>query len=219
MSLPLTKTFHPDDLVDLAPELVVVDQYFTSAREQHPARRWEYAMALRAFATWQATRESGPLPLAVDVGGAGSPFWRMLMGREPPVVAECLILDPDQPNGFTLAQYLQRQRPQLFQAVFCLSVLEHVEDLDRFLYHLCCLVAPGGLLFLTMDCWDQEGPDTAHFHWMRKQLLIWPWGWRLLAGDCLMGGWAYLGDMDWTYHGHQLYGSYSFASMALVKRA
>ena len=36
--------------------------------------------------------------------------------------------------------------------VFCISVLEHVDDVTEFLYHLGCLVAPGGLLFLTVDC-------------------------------------------------------------------
>lgn len=218
MTLPLTKTFHPDDLVDLAPELVLVDQHFTAAREQHPARRFEYGMALRALSTWHATRESGALPQAVDVGGAGSPFWHMVLDQDPPIVAECLVMDPDQPSGFTLAQYLHRPRhAQMFQVVFCLSVLEHVEDLDQFLYHLSCLVAPGGLLFLTMDCWDQEGPDTAHFHWMRKRIFD-PSTWQGVALSFTLGKFDLLGTSDWTYCGHQIYGSYSFASLALVKR-
>ena len=38
----------------------------------------------------------------------------------------------------------------------CLSVLEHVDDLDRFLYHLGCLVAPGGRLVAMKGLFPHE---------------------------------------------------------------
>jgi hypothetical protein len=191
-------------------------------------RRWEYALALRAYNTWvQCARarqmSSGPI---YDVGGSGSPFWRMM--------GYVQIIDPKESDGLDLAHFLTEQRVMLGRAVFCLSVLEHVEDLDQFLYHLSCLVAPGGLLFLTMDCWNQIGPDTAHFHWDRKRIFYFgdsrtrdplhaefysPNSFALVRDTLIGQQFASFGGNDLAYHGHQLFGSYSFASLALIKRA
>lgn len=217
MTIALSKTLDPADFADLAPELAIVDQHFTSAREQHPMRKWEYALALRAFATWggQATHR------CVDVGGAGSPFWRMVPADN------VFVIDPDE--NVALAQYLGSVAPApvLAHAVFCLSVLEHVDDLDRFLYHLSCLVAPGGLLVLTVDACGcpshaadlevGEPPDPHHFHWMRRRIfgradLRW------LAETLYGYQFSRLGDQDCVYRGPQVF-DYSFASLALVKRA
>lgn len=207
MTFPLSKTLDPADFDLLAEELAVVDQHFTKAREQHPLRRWEYAMAVRALDVWLETRRGiGTAGQVVDVGGAGSPFHYMIGNS-------AIVVDPEE--GQTLAEYLETA-PRLSQAVFCLSVLEHVDDLDQFLYHLSCLVAPGGLLFLTMDYWDQpvETPDTAHFHWMRKRIFteVDLYQIRLRLRDFRL-----LGDWDGAYHGPQVY-DYTFASLALVKR-
>jgi hypothetical protein len=101
---------------------------------QHAARRWEYAMALQALNEWEI--ENGPALVAYDIGGAGSPFHRMLR-------AATEIIDPN--INVPLARAVQLHQ-RLADCVFCISVIEHVEDLDRFLYHLGCLVQPGGLL-------------------------------------------------------------------------
>lgn len=202
MTLPLTKTLHRDDLIQLELELAVVDAVGTD-NQTPEARRWEYAMALRAFDTWGGR----PTTEVADVGGAGSHFWKMLE------VDNAYVIDPSE--GESLDQYLHKDRPRLFPAVFCLSVLEHVDDLDQFLYHLGCLTAPGGLLFLTMDCWGKDGPDTAHFHWMRKRIFS-MLNWRNMRSA--VRDFDLLGEVDWAYHGDTLYGSYSVASLALVKR-
>lgn len=224
MTLPLSKTLDPVDFIELAPELAVVDQHFTSAREQHPMRRWEYAMALRAAATVDFPRTKQIK--FVDVGGAGSPFVHML--QQQGWIGT--IVDPDAPihtyQQFAawrgdLADYLVH-RPCLTDAVFCLSVLEHVEDLDQFLYHLSCLVAPGGLLFLTMDVQEHMGPDDKHFHWMRKRIFS---PWEIQENyiyedkeDRPFRDFSPLGIVDPRWHGPQVY-DYSFASLALVKRS
>jgi hypothetical protein len=78
-------------------------------------------------------------------------------------------------------------------------------------------VAPGGLLFLTMDFWDQPGPDRAHFHWMRKRIFNYGFE-RAIMEPLLDAGFFWLGDRDLTYHGPQVY-DYTFASLALVKRS
>ena len=223
--LALSKTLDPTDFEQLTDELAVVDRYFTSAREQHPLRRWEYALALRAATTWRAQATPHSIGWA-DVGGAGSPFHRMLtelLDVDPTLPRSGRIIDPDLPiNSCTLAEHLA-QGAALRELVFCLSVLEHVEDLDQFLYHLSCLVAPGGLLFLTLDYCDalvDDWPeDRYHFHWMRRRIAN-QYGWRLGGAEVLtqQHSFSLLGDHDWTYHGDHVF-NYSFASLALVKRA
>lgn len=218
MSLPLalSKYYNPEeDLPELAEELVVVDAHFNAASPQSEHRRWEYALALRAFATWD---RSAARARVVDVGGAGSPFWRMIGG------GNVYVIDPAE--NVSLAAHLANNAP-LADAVFCLSVLEHVEDLDQFLYHLSCLVAPGGLLFLTMDCCgcrDHEPEaDPHHFNGMRKRIFT-PYALPLVVDDLLDARFSWLGPRDYEFYAPRLYGGatdpgYSFASLALVKRS
>jgi hypothetical protein len=212
--LPLTKTLDPADFDQLVAELALVDRYFTSAREQHPMRRWEYAMALAALDRW-TSYTTVPSRRLVDVGGAGSPFHFMVMSTD--WLGGCVV-DPEE--RCDLEQYLLA-RPSLADAVTCLSVLEHVDDLDRFLYHLACLTAPGGLLFLTMDCCGHEAhigePDRHHFHWDRKRIFTLN-HWEYLRLAVAPYGFKLLGEKDWIYHGDHVY-DYSFASLALVKRS
>lgn len=222
MSLALSKTLDPADFAELAEELAIVDTHFTSAREQHPMRRWEYAMALRAVREWQPAYT----PVNVyDVGGAGSPFSAMCGSL---MIGDPIVVDPDvEPHkGYRtpLAEFV-RGGARLAQAVFCLSVMEHVDDLDQFLYHLSCLVAPGGLLFLTGDycdgyytAKDDAGvPDHYHFHWMRKRIFN-AYSWGMIAGILHRHSFVHLGGVDVAWHGPQVY-DYTFASLALVKRA
>jgi len=236
MSLPLSKTLDPADFDQLTEELAIVDQYFTSEREQHPMRRWEYAMALRALATWKEGRDYRDPSTIADIGGGGSPFSLMLKDPHP------IVIDPSESGGEDLAHYLttphwsmDESHPMLQQAVFCLSVIEHVDDLDRFLYHLSCLVAPGGLLFLTFDTTNSpEDEDRYHFHWMRKRIFRWTpeldpqfIGFRspfvylpnvtFLLAALTQQNFTLLGEIDGIWHGNQVY-DYSFASLALVKR-
>lgn len=218
--LPLSKYYDRADYDQLGEELAIVDQHFHKGSPQSEHRRWEYAMALRAFSVWggRATTE------VADVGGAGSPLWRMVG------VDNAHVIDPNENR--TLADYLhgtQDIQPRLFPAVFCISVLEHVDDLDQFLYHLSCLTAPGGLLFLTFDCCGctdhQPEQDPHHFNTMRKRIFT-PRAYEDVSATLIehnfeyLGGYRYLRD---TY-APQLYGGatdpgYSFASRALVKRS
>lgn len=209
MELPLTKTLQLSDYDELKPELVIVDRHFHRAREQHEHRRFEYAMALRAYAVWARGRRKTPEPRLYDVGGAGSPFQHMV-----PVT----VIDPDQPGGQTLEQFVRLGYRA--DGVFCLSVLEHVKVLDPFLHSLTRLLVQGGLLFLTMDITeDGTDPATVHFAHMRERIFS-PASWRSLAGELALHGFTLLdGQADWHYYGHTLYGSYSFASLAMVKRS
>lgn len=205
----LSRFLHPADYEALAPELRIVDERWDGT--QHEARRWEYALALRAIDTHYPGTPWAPR--VVDVGGAGSPFWRMvgdLTSNIPDVV------DPAS-GGPDLAGYLTK-RPHLANAVTCLSVLEHVPDEGQFLYHLGCLVAPGGVLVLTMDAvGDEAVQDTYHFHWMRQ---------RIYTPERLAGVLAQLAPLglvpesppNFLYPGPQVY-DYSFVSLVCRKRA
>lgn len=203
--IPLTKLANIEhDLSLLGEELAIVEKYFTKDQPQHASRKWEYAMALRAQQVWYwgDHRPQGPV---VDVGGAGSPFWRMANEYI------CRVVDPKEGND--LAEHL-RLGAGLASEVYCLSVLEHVDDLDQFCYHLGCLVAPGGLLFLTMDH-GTDLPDQYHFHWDRKRIFDTK-AWEQVREKC--GEFTLLGGRDRTYHGNQVY-DFSIASLAMVKRA
>lgn len=217
MSLPLSKYYDSDkDLPELAEELLIVDEHFTKASSQSEHRRWEYAMALRALEIW------GLEPaVAYDVGGAGSPFQHMVNVQ---------VIDPH--LNMSLSDYMAGN-PILADAVFCLSVLEHVDDLDRFLYHLSCLVAPGGLLFLTVDCCGcglagqgvlhASTQDPHHFNSMRERIFT-PTLWWGLLETVKLYNFTPLGEEDFDHYAPRLYGGatdpgYSFASLALVKRS
>ena len=226
MTLPLSKTLDPADYASLQKELALIDVFFHSDAQQHEHRRWEYALALDAVERWERDRDAH---VAVDVGGAGSPWHRILgqyLGLTVPVV------DPAHTGHTTSSTTLERyvsRNPPLADVVTCLSVLEHVEDLDRFLYHLACLTAPGGLLFLTVDCCGCEeagawrlhhvlpgDEDQHHFHWMRKRMFTRS-SWEYLHLNLRPSGFELLGDVDWTYHGNHVH-DYSFASLALRRR-
>jgi Methyltransferase domain len=214
MTIPLTKTLDPADFDQLPQELGIVDAYFSQDAVQHPARRWEYALALDAVCRWR-DQQTKYTYHAVDVGGAGSPFWRMLdaVGRAATVI--------DPAENYDLASYMA-DLPRLSPVVTCLSVLEHVEDLDRFVYHLGCLVAPGGLLFLTVDFTDlspnRYPDDTCHFHWMRQRIFNRYSLNRLVLGPLLADHFALVGPADLDWHGAHVF-DYSFASLCLQKRS
>jgi hypothetical protein len=203
--IPLTKTLDPADYIELKPIIdAIVEPNFTREREQNNHRRWEYAMAITAYDRWNQL-DSAAMGTLVDVGGAGSPFKHMM-----PVT----VIDPDEPGSMDLSELTQ-----LNATVFCISTIEHVEDLDGFVNDLARVTLPGGLLFLTMDAWSKPAsePDTACGKESRRQIFG-PDRWRGLADTLGSLGFSLLGDADWTYHGDQLYSSYTFASLAMVKR-
>lgn len=220
MSLPLSKYYDPDkDLPELAEELAVVDEHFTKDSPQSEHRRWEYALALRAENTWRKTTGKD-IYIGYDVGGAGSPFYRM--------ASVGLVVDPNAPapGDYTLENFVT-PGTELASMVTCLSVLEHVEDLDQFLYHLSCLVAPGGLLFLTMDCCGCTNhlpeADPHHFNGMRKRIFT-PGALAAVIDNLIDYQFDYLQTYAHIDYVPRLYGGatdpgYSFASLALVKRA
>lgn len=214
--MPLTKVFAPADLLSLGPELAIVDREFHAEVTQADCRRWEYAQTLRAVDWWreQAASIDGH-PVIYDVGGAGSPFIRML-----PQAWSAGIVDPK--IDWTLAEYVRHLHPALADLVTCLSVVEHVEQVEEFLYHLSCLVAPGGVLVLTTDCRENQpcaAPDDRHFHWDRKRIFC---PWRIeasLISPLMRLGFREVGGTNLTYTEHYQNWGYTVASLVMQKRS
>ncbi len=200
---------------------------------QHPQRAWEYSQALFAFDCWNI-HQSTYTPerdecgfLFADIGGASSNFWRALTRyTHKPITG----IDPnhlwdsdEQAASFfrqTLRDYLHNPDILLpkYDAVFCLSVLEHVpgDELQQFERDLCSLVRPGGLLVLTCDAGEHH-PDDYHFHWMRKRIYT-PGGLAALhvvfAGSYAMQP---LTPPDYQWLGPTIY-DYSAAILSFVKK-
>lgn len=215
MQLPLTKTLELKDYGYLVPELSLVDSIGTEGQHEH--RRWEYSMALRALGQWRVedpvrgAAKSG----SIDAGGGGSNMNAMLSRAWDG--APSMIVDPG--VNQTVEQVAASGLLTSY-VVTCISVIEHVKDEFGFLQSLDKLVRPGGMLFLTMDCGDgSDGDqDKAHFHWMRERIYT-PHTWMELGRRFTeQWGYRFLGDWDFSYNGHQLFSSYSFASLALVKK-
>jgi hypothetical protein len=214
MELPLTKTLEVKDYDALQSELSIVDQ--VGIKGQHETRHWEYAMGLAAVRQWKEEdpKRGSTRVGAVDVGGAGSNF-SIMLGRV--MLNPAAVVDPEMNIA---VEEITPDMNMSSYVVTSISVVEHVEDEWKFLSALDRLVRPGGLLFLTMDIADGSSgdKDTAHFHWMRKRIYT-PHTWMEMARRFTEdGAYKFLGEQDFSYNGNQLYGSYSFASLALVKR-
>jgi SAM-dependent methyltransferase len=224
----------PMDVLELEPERQTIFRY-EATLGQHEARWWEYAMAHRAIATWYESvgeylegrspqviaGTGGPLLLA-DVGGAGSRFAQSLVALTS---EDILTIDPEPraadlsrvvPYVGTVEQFAAQMSHNQFDCLTAISVIEHLENVIPFLRACHMLLKPGGLLFLTTDCWNKEGEDVAHFHWMRKRIYT-PESLGRLMKRCRELGFGAGSRCDWTYHGDTVY-DYSFASLAMVKR-
>lgn len=195
---------------------------------QTDLRWWEYAMAQAAITAWYRSHadEAGDVPAnltILDVGGAGSRFPYVLQTYTSNLVGVC---DPGllgtAPVGFvwlpsTLEEVAAVAVSNSFDILTCISVIEHLPHMRPFLRAAVSLLKPGGLLFLTTDAWDCDGPDQAHFHWMRERIFNKGTIKRLIE-DLRELGMESFGKSDWVYPGDQVYGSYTFASLAMTKK-
>lgn len=232
MPFPLSKCMDPADIMELEQEHQTIVSY-DAMIGQHEARWWEYAMAHRAIQEWRSARDNPPLeylegsvsPLQLaDVGGAGSRFVESLTALTSEDIA---LIDPaldwDAPRGRiypfaqTVEQYAATAAHSQLDCITAISVVEHLDAVRPFLRACYMLLKPGGLLFLTTDCWNREGPDVAHFHWMRKRIYNPETMGRLATNHCRDVGFRTFGRTEWTYHGDTVY-DYTFASLAQVKR-
>lgn len=226
---PTSKVMDPMDFVELSNTVARIDADPLILSGQHPIRRWEYAMALHAIHEWlwATAAQAGPddpPPAIADLGGAGSNFWQALTPLSPTPIT---VIDEKLPGTQFVdlhpsllyirgtAEHAAPRFTEAFDILTCISVVEHVVQVRPFLKALHTLLRPGGLLVLTTDYWDCEGPDTAHFHWMRERIYNVE-TLRGLRGGLWELGFRMFGQADWHYTGPQVY-DYSVASLTMVK--
>lgn len=210
----LSKTYDPADRVKESELVRDVHRQLAGVphRFEHPLRAWEYGLTLSAL-------RSHGCRSVLDVGGGGSVFAQAALGME------VVQVDPGDCAAWVAAQSEHTGRPvtyhqrdvmeyddrRLYDAVTCLSVLEHVEDDGAFFQRLQGFVKPGGLLALTVDFWPDGAPQVAgHLRTYNVGRLS-----RLVDAA---PGFELLGPPDYTDRGAHVYG-YTFASLVLRKGA
>lgn len=219
MYLPLTKFLHPFDfemLRRLLPVEVRKQVLDGEIEGQHPMRKWEYGMAMKASCQWlDAARYILPWGTSLsdwpggswlDVGGAGSPFSNWVTELTP---FTCEVLDPK--TSVPIESYAG---PAAY-VITAISTIEHTTDDLAFLRACIKNLRPGGLLFLTTDCWDGQEKDTAHFHWMRERIYT-ERSFQALVASAERVGLRQFGGADYHYHGAQVY-DYTFGCATFVR--
>ena len=180
-------------------------------RLEHEHRLWEYSLSLSALSENDVTT-------VLDVGGGSSAF--------APAVAlrgmEVTIVDPDvnllsttkKQSAFigkSLAA-IQENFPSpnlgVFDAVVCISVIEHVHNYQQFFYDL--LDHTGSLLIMTTDFHPSGQVFAPHLRTYTKELM------ELFVYQAGMKGFKPFGLVDYEYNGNFV-NQYTFASLVLKK--
>lgn len=197
----------------------------------HPHRLWEYGSA---FSVLQNMWDASQLPRlkVLDVGsgcGALGPSLSYLAGlgiteAEPDpmfryhrTACNLRLKELNKPSINVVAAGVENLPQEEFDAVFCISVLEHVDRgiENQAWRNLMSRVKPNGVLFLTVDC----VPD-ANRHYVFDNLRQTNYTPQMLAERASWIGEQFtpLGKPDFEYHGSHVH-DYTFFRMGFVKHA
>lgn len=214
-----SKTLHPGDYNWIG-EAQMIPQMLDRVngapiRFEHQHRCWEYGLILKAL------RDVGAKSI-LDVGGGGSAF--------APSAAwlgmEVLQVDPAESGAWVAEQasrlklnmtyvtkdFFEFESAEKFDAVTCLSVIEHVEKDNEFFRKLLKHVVEHGLLCLTTD-FHPTGEKRTEGHlrtYAANDLLR-------LASVARANGFDYFGPRPYyLWHGAQV-NDYTFASLVMQK--
>ncbi|MFW5947212.1 MAG: class I SAM-dependent methyltransferase [Gemmatimonadota bacterium] len=184
----------------------------------HPGKRWEYPWALERAGLPAGAR-------VLDVGSGDSIFPVYLARQGHQVTAVDLAFDGTLgerhgvPLGYARADMTSLPLPaEAFDAVFCLSVIEHLPDpaVPRALAELRRVLRPGKPLLLTTDYYDDAEAEIWHrtperefrVDWrifdearLRRLILDAP-GWRLDGALDLDVDWDAVKPRMRAYHGY-----------------
>ena len=183
-------------------------------------RHWEYGLCLNALLENRTVN-------ILEVGGAGSVFaacaaWA---GMEVTVVdpssvgahsfaAQNMILQLGHaPIHFHQIDFLQYQNQKKFDAVVCMSTLEHIVDDESFFKKLLNSVKEGGIFFMTVGFHPsgQRLVDTHLRTYHRSRL-------EALIAIAKNHGFEVLGsDPDYSWRGESI-DNYTLASLALKRK-
>lgn len=179
----------------------------------HEHRWWEYGSALTAFEEefWCAA----PDVKVLDVGGGHGILGPVLAENYNCTVLE-LELDPkivEKRNALGIPNLLARQGSILdfdgkkeFNAVFCISVIEHIPEWKEALDRLIGCVAEGGLLVITLD-YGKEG-EQAWVNDSERDNKFTEKEVREIVSHLYMNRFD-LWPVDYTFHGPQVF-DYTF---------
>jgi hypothetical protein len=210
------KTLHPDDYNDPSMEKYInLFNYLQNripASIQHKHRLWEHCMAMAAIDEFVFI-EGRPVDI-LEVGSGGSLFAPMCIGEHHDIV----VVDPE--DSVNIAKY-QNTNIIIFQedfmeyvplvnydAVICLSVLEHIENYLGFFKKL--LQDANHLVFLTID-FSMTGETFSKDH-LRTYSPINLFDLSSIAYDY---GFHLPANPAWIDNGPHVY-DYNFASLCLV---
>lgn len=211
--LTLCKTLGWEDYGQLKDEVGRVEaaraRFAGQHRFDHEHRAWEYGVCLQAL----GPAKSVPGKKVLDVGGGDS----VLGGALALGGADVTVVDVSDYNERSVGMGCRYRRAdfthgigETFDAVFCVSVIEHTERPDDFFKSLCAAVRPGGVLALTTDfhpsgaaqigghCKCFNAADLARYA-------------QMAAAD----GFTAAGELDYSDRGAPIFGAYNFASLVL----
>jgi len=182
-------------------------------RYEHPMRKWEYGLALKLLLEIGAEK-------ILDVGGGGSLLAPVLSHYgihvtqiDPDPSGESTVAKQNeilgQSNEFICQDFLEYRGRTKYDAVICMSTIEHIKDEDEKTFFL-KLLKPAPFLFLSTDYSPKGKPfSVAHERTYNSASL------KRLAK--LAKGWSFYGGVDYSYRQPLVY-EYTFASLALAKK-
>lgn len=192
----LSRTLCPSDYTALENELPHTLGFVTV--DDPPHRHWEYALALHSIGRW------------LDAG-------HHLHGSTCDISIEPRLWTEELPiTRLAISADADLAGLPLKDVITSFTTVTQVEDLERYCYHLSCLLAPGGLLILTMEYWDRCGEDRAVGARTRRRIFC-PKTYAQLRTALTPLHLTTFGGVDPAYHGRQVH-DYTLASLVLEKR-
>ena len=182
---------------------------------EHPDRKWEYGLTINAL------KNNGAVSI-LEIGGAASVFApaAVMSGMDVTQVdlsdTEWAVTKQNEFLGkqihINYTDFFNCNIAGEFDAVVCLSVIEHVSDDKVFFDKLLDYIKVGGLLILTTDFHPDGKPfSTAHHRTYNQESM------QVLIDSAKSRGFEPFGLVDYTYHGGVIYDTYTFASLVLKR--
>lgn len=236
---PICNTIHPDDFVGIASGIELCKQavgFFSGKgcrlEVPHPNRWWEYGTCLQILMDHYKEELSGKTILSVGSGwDVVGPALALMFDcqvvecepisacREDRIKVNVTLKAAGKKEIIVVPNDLMSLPQGLFDAVLCVSVLEHVAvEQERMAWlHLADRVRPNGLLYLTMDCVPRPGRGYTYDNLRETNYTTSALAERIEA-MCIGKGMTTLGPPDYEYHGNQVF-DYTFFRVGFIKGA